>query len=35
MLSVILAGVFLDSGKGFFEKQGFKELQITLYKELI
>jgi len=31
----ILAGVFLDSGKGFFEKQGFKELQITLYKELI
>ena len=31
----ILAGVFLDSGKIFFEKQGFKELQITLYKELI
>lgn len=29
----ILAGVFLDSGKMFFEKQGFKELQTILYKE--
>lgn len=30
----ILAGIFLDSGKIFFEKQGFKELQTILYKEV-